>query len=130
METDAGVGSEAQHVPPQKCPFGMLTRTTRRAQFAAPSSHGAGSGLCSTRLQQLLAFFGLWLQDSISASIFTMTLCVWCVCGVCGCVCGMCVYLACVCGVCVICVCVRARASCVWYEIFFCDVKSYPVSLF
>ena len=98
METDAGVGSEAEHVPPQKCPFGMLTRTTPRAQFAAPSSHGAGSGLCSTRLQQLLAFLGLWLQDSISASIFTMTLCVcvWYVC-----VCDMCV-CACTCILCVV----------------------------
>ena len=124
METDAGVGSEAEHVPPQKCPFGMLTRTTRRAQFAAPSSHGAGSGLCSTRLQQLLAFFGLWLQDSISASIFTMTLCVWCVCGgVC-----VCVWYVCVSGVCMWCVCDMCVCACtcilcvVWNLSLWCEV--------
>ena len=54
MGTAAGAGSEAEQkdVLPQVCPVDMLARTIRRAQFATPSSHVAGSGLCSARLQQ------------------------------------------------------------------------------
>ena len=44
-----------EHVLPQKCLFGVLTRIIMRTQFAALSSHGAGSGLCSARLQQTAA---------------------------------------------------------------------------
>ena len=40
--------------PAQERALSMLPRKIRRAQFAAPSSQGAGSGLCSTRLQQWL----------------------------------------------------------------------------
>ena len=49
--------SRAESKSTQECPFGMLTRTITRAQFAAPSSHGVGSGLCSSRLQQRSSCF-------------------------------------------------------------------------
>ena len=53
MGTDAGVGSEEEQRPrpAQECPFDMFTRTIMRVKSAAPLCHGAGSGLCSTRLQ-------------------------------------------------------------------------------
>ena len=110
-----------------------------------PRVMGAGSGLCSTRLQQLLAFFGLWLRDSsLCLHLHNDFVCVAGGCmDVCVCVClwlhdsSLCLHLhndfMCVC-VCV-CVCVRVcacahtcmRAPCVWYEIFLCDMKSYSV---
>ena len=46
------VKRSSEHVLPQVCAFGMLSRTITRAQFVTPSSHGAVSGLCWTRLQQ------------------------------------------------------------------------------
>ena len=52
MEMEAGAGSEAEQ---RACPFSLLTRTITGAQYAAPSP-GAGSGLCSTRLQHLPTF--------------------------------------------------------------------------
>ena len=48
-----------EHAQPQVCPFSMLASTIMRAQFAAPLSHGAGSGFCSARLQQYFADLGL-----------------------------------------------------------------------
>ena len=50
MGIEAGVGRERsrEQDPPHECPFGMLTRTITRVQFAAPSSHGAGSGQAAT----------------------------------------------------------------------------------
>lgn len=40
METEAGAGSEAEQVPPQECPFGLLPRTIWRAQCAPPRPWG------------------------------------------------------------------------------------------
>ena len=59
MGIEAGVGRERsrEQDPPHECPFGMLTRTITRVQFASPSSHGAGSGLCSARLQHIWALY-------------------------------------------------------------------------
>ena len=45
-----------EHVLPQVCLVGVLIRTITRAKFATPSSRGAGSGLCSARLQHLPLF--------------------------------------------------------------------------
>ena len=44
MDTDAGVGSEAEHkaCPAPRVSIRLLTRTITRAQFAAPSSHAWG----------------------------------------------------------------------------------------
>ena len=47
------VKQSREHHLPQVCPYSMLTRTITRGQFAIPLSHGAGSGLCSARLQQM-----------------------------------------------------------------------------
>ena len=44
-----------EHLLPQEFLLGMLTRTITRAQFASPSSHGAGSGLRSVRLKQFVS---------------------------------------------------------------------------
>jgi len=51
-------GAKSTHVLPQECSFGMFTRAIPRAQSATPSSHGAGSGLCSARLQHAPLFSG------------------------------------------------------------------------
>ena len=68
METDAGVGNEASGAEstssPQNVRSACLLGQSRGCSLPHPRVMGAGSGLCSTRLQQLLAFFGLWLHDS------------------------------------------------------------------
>ena len=71
---DTVVGSEAEQRahPPQECLFGMLTRTLMRAQFAVPSSHGAGFGLCSTRLQHPSTEMVIWLLFDLLLCCITL----------------------------------------------------------
>ena len=119
METDAGVGNEASGAEstssPQNVRSACLLGQSRGCSLPHPRVMGAGSGLCSTRLQQLLAFFGLWLHDSSLCLHLHNDF-----------VCGGGVWM-CVC----VCVCTHAcmHAPCVWYEIFLCDMKSYSVSV-
>ena len=151
METDAGVGNEASGAEstssPQNVRSACLLGQSRGCSLPHPRVMGAGSGLCSTRLQQLLAFFGLWLHDSsLCLHLHNDFVCgggVWMCVFVCVCVCvwlhdsSLCLHLhndfVCVGGrgmdVCVcVCVhtCMHARTLCVvwnlslWYEILLC----------
>ena len=141
METDAGVGNEASGAESTSSPKNVCSACLLEQSWGCSLPHprvmGAGSGLCSTRLQQLLAFFGLWLRDSsLCLHLHNDFVCVWGGVWMCVCVC-VATWLqslppssqwlhVCVC----VCVCVRAyvhaRTLCVvwnlslWYEILPC----------